>query len=122
MKHVQIFTYYWLPLIAYCILIFVQSAFPTSESIPPLPFMDKFLHLTGYALLGILFLRAFKTLPLKNNVRLLLFLSMLSSTLYGISDEFHQSFVSTRHSDMIDIFADGIGSIFGVLGYHMVRK
>ena len=41
-------------------------------------------------------------------------LSILLSSLYGISDEIHQSFVPYRTADVMDALADIIGSAFGV--------
>ncbi|MGH8657315.1 MAG: VanZ family protein [Gammaproteobacteria bacterium] len=35
--------------------------------------------------------------------------------LYGISDEFHQSFVPGRQPSWYDVLADGLGGLLGVL-------
>ena len=111
---------YWFPLITYCILIFLQSSFPSIESVPELPYSDKLLHFFAYAVLGALFLRAYKTLRMGNNLKLLIILSALSSSLYGISDEIHQYFVPFRSAEWMDIFADIIGSAFGVFIYQYI--
>jgi len=111
---------YWFPLITYCILIFLQSSFPSIESIPELPYTDKLIHFFVYAVLGALFLRAYKTLQIRNNLKLLLILSVLSSSLYGISDELHQYFVSSRSAEWMDILADILGSVFGVFIYQYI--
>ena len=94
---------YWFPLIAYCLLIFLQSSFPSIESVPELPYIDKLLHFFAYAVLGALFLRAYKTLQIRNNLKFLIILSVLSSSLYGISDEMHQYFVPSRSFEYVDI-------------------
>ena len=111
---------YWFPLIIYCIFIFIQSSFPSIESIPELPYIDKLLHFFAYAVLGALFLRAYKTLQIRNNLKLLIILSVLSSSLYGMSDELHQYFVSSRSAEWMDILADIFGSIFGVFIYQYI--
>ncbi|MBU1006607.1 MAG: VanZ family protein, partial [Candidatus Omnitrophica bacterium] len=36
---------------------------------------------------------------------------------YGISDEFHQRFISERQFSFLDMVADGIGGTIGVLIY-----
>jgi VanZ family protein len=95
-------------------LIFLQSSYPSPESVPDLPYIDKLLHIAVYAILGALLLRAFTSLQIKNNVKLVMILSILLSTLYGISDEIHQYFVPFRNADLIDVFADMTGSIIGV--------
>ena len=114
----------WLPLIAYCIFIYVQSSHPSPEDLPSFRFMDKMLHVAAYAVLAILFYRAYLTLPIRHNLRILALLSILSASLYGISDEIHQYYVPFREADVFDGIADIIGAIIGVLVYQtwVVRK
>jgi VanZ family protein len=95
-------------------LIFFQSSYPSPESVPDWPYIDKLIHIAVYALLGALFLRAFKTLQIQHNLKLVMILSILLSSLYGISDEIHQYFVPFRNADLMDVFADMLGSIIGV--------
>jgi VanZ family protein len=109
------FLFYWFPIIIYCLIIFIQSSYyPSPEAVPDLPYLDKLLHFSAYAVLGALFLRAFKTTQLINNINLVIILSILASSLYGISDELHQYFVSCRNADIMDVLADILGSICGV--------
>ena len=35
---------------------------------------------------------------------------------YGISDEFHQSFVSGRTPSLVDLLADAVGALVGISG------
>lgn len=120
MKKSRVIVFHWLPLVFYCTLIFIQSSRPFPGNIPDILFIDKVLHFFGYALLGVLFFRAYHTLPLKNRPRPMIFLSIISATLYGISDEIHQHFVPTRSADIWDVLADMLGSIFGVLIIHHI--
>ena len=60
MKRRHHLTFYWFPVFIYCFLIFLQSSFPASESIPDLRFMDKLLHFFAYALLSAMILRALR--------------------------------------------------------------
>jgi VanZ family protein len=108
---------YWFPILVYCLLIFLQSSRPSLNITPDWPFIDKVLHFVAYALLGALFLRAFHTTRIKHNLKLLIMLSVILSSLYGISDEIHQSFVSYRTADAMDALADILGSIAGVYLY-----
>jgi len=114
------FLIYWFPIILYCLLIFIQSSYPSIKNAPELPYLDKVLHFVAYALLGILFLRAFKTSRIKNNVNLMLILSVLLSFLYGISDEIHQYFVPYRSAELMDVLADMLGAIIGVYIYQAI--
>jgi VanZ family protein len=112
---------YWLPLIVYCLLIYVQSGLPGPERLPDVRFLDKILHFGAYGLLGALFYRAYCTLPLKNSPNLLILISIASAILYGVSDEIHQYFVPSRNADIMDVVANMIGSICGVYFYHLWR-
>ncbi|MGD1999547.1 MAG: VanZ family protein [Desulfobacterales bacterium] len=111
------FLKYWLPLIAYCLLIFIQSSFPSPVKEPDIPFFDKYLHILGYALLGALFCRAYGSLRFGGKFWRIAFLSVLSAGLYGISDEIHQHFVPGRSADVMDVAADFVGAAWGVLFY-----
>ena len=114
------FVLYWLPLILYCLLIYIQSANPSPEQIPSFPFVDKVLHFLAYGIMGILFYRAYQTLRIKNNIQMLMLLSVVSASLYGISDEIHQSFVPFREAEVADVIADMLGAASGVLLYQLL--
>jgi len=118
------FFYRWLPLIAYCLAIYIQSDHPSPEMLPSFAFSDKILHFAAYGLLGILFFGAYATLPLKDRGNILILMSIGSATLYGISDEIHQYFVPFRQADILDAVANAIGSICGVYIFYSwkVRK
>jgi VanZ family protein len=102
----------------YCLVIFLQSAFPPAVRDPLFPFADKGAHLFIYAVLGILFYRAFKTPSVKSATAAVW--TVLSSTLYGVSDEIHQAFVPLRSAEVGDILADALGSALGVLLFMIV--
>ena len=109
----------WLPLIIYCLIIFIQSSLPAYERLPEFRFSDKLLHFGAYALMGILFFRAFQTLGIKSDARRLILFSIAAATLYGISDEIHQYFVPFRNADLLDVLANTLGAICGVYFYHI---
>jgi VanZ family protein len=120
LKNLNKFFIYWFPIILYCLLIFIQSSYPSIKSGPELPHIDKVLHFVAYAFLGALFLRAFKTSRIKNNVKLILILSIFLSSLYGVSDEIHQYFVPYRSADLMDILADMLGGLTGGYLYRAI--
>jgi VanZ family protein len=62
------------------------------------------------------------TTQMKNKLTLLIILSILSSSLYGISDEIHQHFVPYRNADLIDALMDIAGSVFGVYVYQVIQS
>lgn len=104
----------WLPVIGYCALIFVLSSFPSYKQLPSFKFSDKLLHFIAYGILAVLFCRAFNsTQRWRDRSGLLFLLSVVATTAYGLSDEWHQSFVPGRRSDAADVVADFAGSLTG---------
>ena len=119
-KRYKNFLYYWFPVFIYCFLIYLQSSYPSPDSVPDLPYLDKLIHLAVYALLGILFFRAYMTQFFKDNIKLVMTLSIVSSSLYGVSDEIHQYYVVCRSAELMDILADILGSFCGVFVYQLI--
>ncbi|MCP4691619.1 MAG: hypothetical protein GY859_26470 [Desulfobacterales bacterium] len=114
----RLLLFYWAPVILYCLIIFIQSCFPSPESLHLFSFSDKVLHALGYALLGALFFRAYqRTGRLGESAALVFFLSVVSTGLYGISDEFHQALTPSRSADLFDVLADVIGGAAGAAAY-----
>ncbi len=40
-------------------------------------------------------------------------IAVVATTVYGVSDEWHQSFVAGRNADVADVVADLAGSVIG---------
>ena len=108
---------YWLPPVAYCLLIFFQSSLPAAAPLPDVPLMDKWVHLVGYALLGALFDRAFRRQWPRAPRRRLFWAAVAATALYGASDEIHQYFVPFRHADPLDAAADALGGLLGAAAW-----
>lgn len=118
-KRLTTFLYRWLPLIVYCLAIYIQSDLPASEHIPSFEFSDKILHFLAYAVMGILFYRAYQTLRIKDNQQMLILFSVVSASLYGISDEIHQYFVPFRDAEILDAIANFLGALCAVYLFHL---
>jgi VanZ family protein len=103
----------WILLLGYGLLIFIQSSLPSPHLGPELPGMDKVLHLAAYAVMGFIACRAFATLPRLRSPIILYVAGFLFTLLFGLSDEWHQSFVPSRMADGWDLVADGIGALLG---------
>ena len=109
---------YWLPVGLWCAIIFVQSAFATPDIGPRWPHVDKVAHVGVYAVLSILFCRAFNTLPAwRGRMWRLIVTGVVLTSLYGALDEWHQSFVAVRTADGMDLLADVIGGLLGACLY-----
>ena len=110
------FLRYWMPVCAYAGLIFYLSSQPHPEDDLPsfvLSFSDKVLHVVEYAVLGGLCYRALCWGTNESWGNRALPLAVLFASLYGISDEIHQSFVPFRDSSWLDWVADTIGAAVG---------
>jgi VanZ family protein len=93
----------------YMVLILCISAIP-ANSIPSLGFQhaDKVAHFLEYSILGILAVHSFK--PKKGYQ---LFYIIFSGFVFGVFDEWWQSFISDRHTSLFDLLADNIGMLVG---------
>jgi len=85
--------------------------FLSSQPVPPIPFAslgaDKLLHTIVYAILAFLLFRSLFLDGVMTWKRVLLVTALV--TLYGVTDEFHQSFVPGRQVSGWDVLADGLG-------------
>lgn len=115
---------YHLPLLIFCLGIFVESSFPT-EAYPKIEFelSDKIVHFGIYFVLFFAF-----NYSLNNQTKYLLlnkyslFAALIFASLYGASDELHQFFVPGRTCEFFDWLADAVGAIFGVLVFLIYKK
>jgi len=100
--------YVWLLLLcAYCGLIYWLS----DQSHLPLPFVfnmqDKLIHAAAYAVMAFLFWQAWQG---RLSLRLLAVLTVAFCSLFGVTDEWHQSFVPGRDASVFDWMADTLGA------------
>lgn len=75
---------------------------------------DKLFHLIVYGILGVLLLLSCRyTSPGYSGIQITR--TVVIASLYGISDELHQSFVPGRELELIDWLADTLGALIAVL-------
>jgi VanZ family protein len=99
----------FIALIIYCGFIYWlsdQSRLPTPDLFDN---EDKLHHFLAYFLMGVFAWRAFSRLLLSR--RAVFWVSFGFCSLYGLSDEWHQSFVVGRNSSALDWLADSIGGL-----------
>lgn len=109
-------TYFvYLPLIIYWLTIFVATSIP-GESLPETGVSDKIEHLAAYFILSqflsLLFLFQDKYVWIKKHH---LVSALIVVFVYGAIDEIHQLFIPGRSCDILDLTADTIGAIAGLL-------
>lgn len=107
----------WTLVFVYASLIFILSSMPHPPQIEGDDFTIKWVttvgHILEYSILGFLLLAGFRSGDDRMRERAIL-LAIAIATLYGVTDEIHQSFVPNRDSSILDVLADGIGSTLGV--------
>ncbi len=106
----------WFFVMAYAAFIFFLSSLshPLPESVQKY-FSDWILHGVEYGVFGFLLIRALQGTFEKQSRSFLFITALILGILYGVSDEWHQSFVPNRQSSAHDVAADGLGVFLGAL-------
>lgn len=92
----------WGPVGLWMAIIYRLSSTPPGGHKLPLP--DYVLHFAAYSMLGALLFRA------AGGARRGFILALLAGSAYGLSDEFHQSFIPGRDPSGLDWLTDTLGS------------
>ncbi len=120
----------WMPVIAWCSLIFYLSSLQNLGThigwIIDLV-LRKGAHVTEYCVLFLLSRRAITGSIGAWSGKKASLASIAFSVLYAASDEYHQSFVPTRGPSVIDVGIDSVGAVAGYFIYsfwkgHIERK
>jgi VanZ family protein len=104
----------WAPVLAYMAIIFVLSGQPQ----PPLPsqISDVQGHSFGYMGLALTIGRALAGGVASGATWRTAAGAWALAAAYGVSDEYHQSFVPGRSPDVRDWYADALGALAGAAG------
>lgn len=115
---------YHILLVIYCLIIFILSSIP-GENFPKVDFefSDKIVHVIIYSVLYVLFFYSLKNqskyIKLRSSA---LWFSLLLTSLYGMTDEFHQYFVTNRSCEFYDWAADTAGALLMFTIFSMVNN
>jgi len=118
----------WLPPAVYAAVIFWLSGRPIADEVALLPVWlqsDKLQHGLAYAGLAALLVRAVAGGHWRAVTTRRTMIAVALAILYGVSDEWHQSFVPERSADAADVLADAIGASVGgaaVLAWGIIRR
>ncbi|AGF79949.1 putative integral membrane protein [Desulfocapsa sulfexigens DSM 10523] len=91
-------------------IFFLSHQSGDTLQLPTFPGADKLAHMTAYGVLALTVLWFYGDKGLKNPVRNAL-VAVLFCLFYGISDEFHQSFIAFRDVSIYDLLADTAGAL-----------
>ncbi len=116
------FIFLWGPVLFFACIVFIGSSLSHPLDKNPFSHFDKFAHLSEYGLFALLLFRALNGTLSKSSFLLLALITVLITTGYGASDEFHQHFVPGRTSDVRDLAADGLGSVLAMTVVFIKRR
>ncbi|MEP6920370.1 MAG: VanZ family protein [bacterium] len=85
-------------------------------------FTRKAAHFTEYAVLGLLAARAFSRSSHRLIRRYWVQFAALLIVVYGLSDEYHQTFVPSRTGSIYDSAVDTAGGLFALLVFLYLRR
>jgi len=81
---------------------------------------DKLHHLGAYFIMGVLAWRFFNDYA--QNQKSMFMMSLVFCSLYGISDEIHQSYVPDRDADVFDWLADTLGAFIALITIQLLKR
>jgi VanZ family protein len=113
--------YFWGPVIAVMAAIFYTSSL-SDPGAPPGQLSDKGAHLIAYAALGGSLIRALAEGRAAAMTTMRVLAAFVIATIYGVTDEVHQSFVPNRTPEVLDLVADATGALMGALGVAIATR
>ena len=93
------------------IIFFLSHQSGDAIDLPDLPDIDKILHALVYGTLAGSVLYTVEDKALQKTPVRVLCLTVFFCVLYGVSDEYHQSFIQGRYPSGWDLLADGTGAL-----------
>ena len=106
---------FWLPVVLWAAVIFTFSTWPTKKSSEFYLWdfiVKKTAHVVEYGIFTILIYRALKASGV-NKLEAAVY-AVILAIMYGMSDEFHQSFTPGREPKVRDVVIDSFGSMISM--------
>jgi len=114
----------WIPAVSLMVAIFIISGRDAPEFMRHklFDFQDKAAHALAYYVLAVSFLRALLWHTGASIHRKILFLAVVLSALYGLTDEWHQSFIPSRTASVDDWLADAAGALLLLFSHSWIAR
>ncbi len=115
LKTAALAAFYWLPPVLYMALIFFLSSSSAAAGLPLFwKHQDKVLHFCEYLALALILARAC-TGPTSTPRSWRILAAGLAAAAFAVTDEIHQQFVPGREASLMDVAADSMGIVAGLL-------
>ena len=118
--------WYWVPVVFYAgAIVFLSAQSHPDDYLPSVVFTDvsdKVLHAVEYGILSLLCYRGFRWAAGQAAGRYAVVLAIITTALFGLTDETHQLFVPLRESSWQDWSADIIGAAIGTLSWWSISS
>jgi VanZ family protein len=120
---VKKFLIYHLPVILYAALVIYISSIPNLNR-PDIEILkyDKIIHFIEYAIFAILVFRSFSHIFSRQRLRLVVYSSLLFLVVFAFIDEFFQSHIPGRDSDIFDVLFDVLGGFLLIIILYIRQK
>jgi VanZ family protein len=112
----------YLPALIIMAISFYLSSQSKIAAMPSFRFADKIIHFICFGALAVSWTWWFAPKSWKEHRLRSILLCMLFTSIYGILDEFHQSFVPGRNASFFDWLADTFGAFAGSAAGYFVQK
>lgn len=112
----------WSAVVSYCGLLYYLSDQPRLHFPEVVPSSDTVAHVAAYAVLGWLWTVALRETWEGCSSLAVVFFALIFTLGYGLSDEWHQSFVPGRVSSAADVVTDVIGGGLGAGSFFLWTK
>lgn len=101
-------------LLGWAALIFIGSSFPNPPGATGGEWRYDLAHMVEYTVLGALAFLVVRSFRPAWPAMVVMVAAWTFAVLYGMSDEFHQSFVPNRDASWLDVGFDALGAALGV--------
>lgn len=108
--------------VAWAALIFLGSSFPNPPGATGGEWQYDLAHMVEYAVLGALVFIAVRGYRPAAPLLTVALAAWVIAVLYGMSDEFHQSFVPNRDANWMDVGFDALGAAVALLAFTLQSR